>query len=327
MSYPFPDEAKKIVVAPLNWGLGHASRCIPIIKTCLAEGKEVIIATDGQAFSFLKEEFPDCSFENISSYNIKYRSDSFLSIALDNFINIIIGILGDRRSVNYVYKKYKPDFILSDSRFGFWHKKVPNAIISHQLNFQSNIRIISFIVNLINAFFINQFNDCWIPDSNNHKYAGLLSKSIKIKNQTFIGLQSSLSLKHYTKSGIGIVLSGPEPARTKLESILISLLSNRSDVVLVRGTQHPLTKKPPLGWKVYNVASRNEIEQLYQSSDKIICRSGYTSIMDLYHLNCKAILIPTPGQTEQEYLAQLHSKSGFTSIKENELESLVKLLD
>ena len=239
MSYPFPDEAKKIVVAPLNWGLGHASRCIPIIKKCLDAGKEVIIATDGQAFSFLKEEFPACSFENIHGYNIKYRSNSFLSIAIDNFFNVIKGIAGDRRSVKYIYKKYKPDFILSDSRFGFWHNKVPNAIISHQLTFQSNIPIISFIINLFNAFFINQFNECWVPDNKTHKFAGLLSQSKKIKNQKFIGLQSSLKIKHYTKSGIAIILSGPEPARTKLESVLIELLSNRSGVVLIRGTKNP----------------------------------------------------------------------------------------
>ena len=63
---------KRILVAPLNWGLGHATRCIPIIRALKAHNFEPVIASDGAALQLLKKEFPDLEHVELPSYNITY---------------------------------------------------------------------------------------------------------------------------------------------------------------------------------------------------------------------------------------------------------------
>ena len=156
--------------------------------------------------------------------------------------------------------------------------------------------------------------------------SGILSQSTQIKRQLFIGPLSRFKpIKVPTRFHLGIFLSGPEPARTKLEAQLLQALETETySICLVRGTKQQSNKQPyPLNWTVYDRVNSQLMNELLLSCRHRLSRSGYTSIMDYASLGVGALLIPTPGQTEQEYLADyLNGKSGF---EKSSINSLAKL--
>jgi uncharacterized protein (TIGR00661 family) len=327
--FPLPNKAQKIIVAPLNWGLGHATRCIPIIRYCIDQGKKVILASDGEALELLSDEFPELEKIKLPGYNVKYKGKSLFSIVFNNSFNILNAIVKEHFALKTIVKEYSPDYILSDSRFGFWSNKIHSTFITHQLNLQGKNSFFAFLLNIVNRFFLNRFQEIWVLDNNDHLLSGKLSQNIKLKNTRFIGPVSRLKkAKTSIKYSLGIILSGPEPARSKLEEKLVnSLIHYKQSVILVRGTNNLSELEYPKGWIVKNRLDANAINNVILSSEKIISRSGYTSIMDYYLLKKSAILIPTPGQSEQEYLAEyLDGKFGFLNLNESNLNLLMSFI-
>lgn len=312
-----PDSASKIIVAPLYWGLGHATRSIPIIEYLISEGKEVILASDGEALELLSQAFPDLPSESLPPYNVRYNGETLTSIIIGNSWNVLSAMIRERRAANRLYKKYKPDLIISDSRFGFKHPRTENVIVSHQLNVTSKNKALKYILNAMNTRLLNSYDACWIPDTPDHRLSGELSINPRITNQKFIGPLSRLKkhpisndLKYYD---VSIILSGPEPARTKMENDLITHFHDTDiTICLVRGTTKKDNLHLPSNWTIIPRANSKQINDILLSSKKIISRSGYTSIMDYAHLGVASFLLPTPGQSEQEYLAKkLNGKMGF----------------
>lgn len=313
-----PTNTNKIIVAPLNWGLGHATRSIPIIKTLLASKKEVIIASDNEALDYLKNEFPQLQFEILPSYKVKYTQGNLYGTFIKNIPNIIRAIRKETKVMQQLVFKHKPDLIISDSRFGCYSKSVKNVIVSHQLSLVHKNGFASYFGTLFNTYLLNKFDSCWIPDLATHAYSGLLSKNDKIKNAEFLGLLSRLQKKEQKKEiDVSIVLSGPEPARTKLEQALIKQLhQSRFNICLVRGSQHLAPLKLDTKWSIIERANSVQLSSILNTSKLVVSRSGYSSIMDYIHLDLPAILIPTPGQPEQEYLASyLNNKYNFKKLE------------
>ncbi len=311
-------DIRHVMVAPLNWGLGHATRCIPIINYLISEGKQVTIASDGEALELLQEEFPTLKFLTLPAYNVRYVGATLWSIVVMNVPNVLSAIISEYYKAKQIIKDNDIDLIISDSRFGFRHSSITNYIISHQLTLQSSNSVIRWGLNMINNLLLNAFDLCIVPDYDDHRLSGALSKSSKIKNKLYIGAVSrfkktDLSIK-YDKA---YILSGPEPARTKLETHIVSKIKNSSEnIVLIRGTQNAeaLTINNP-NIKIIDRANAKTLNQIILQSKTIISRSGYTSIMDYYTLSKKAKLIPTPGQSEQEYLAAyLDGKFGMDRL-------------
>ena len=330
--FPFPDSAQKLIIAPLNWGLGHATRSIPLIQQCINENRNVIIASDGEALELLKETFPQLPTIELPSYNVRYRGSSLLSIVAGNFFNILIAIIKEHFALKKIIKKYNPDLLVSDSRFGFWSKQVSCYFTTHQLNLYSKNKILRHLLNIVNTFFLKRFNHIWVFDTVNRSLSGSLSKNKLFNDVTFIGPVTRLKkMDLEIKYDIAIILSGPEPARTKLETRLVKLLSNQDlKLIFVRGTQVLSNNSFPHNWIVKNRIGIDEMNDVISSSRTVISRSGYTSIMDYYLLEKPAILIPTPGQSEQEYLANfLNGKFGFDCLTEENLNlaQLEKLLN
>lgn len=300
---------KTIFISPLDWGLGHASRCVPIILE-LKDKNRIIIGVTQLNSSFFNHYFPDLEKVNMPSYTISYakKIPLWLKLLLQwPKINYII-YKENKRLQNRI-SKHKIDLVISDSRFGVYHKKVRSILITHQLNLQAPF---SFgIANRINRTFIHRFNEVWVPDYEDKRLrlSGQLSDSENIDiTVKYIGPKSALAgLTENTgakKNDILILLSGPEPQRTVLESILIRKFSEFSgEIVLVRGSASEL-KNEVANMRIINYAYTNELRDLIVNSETVICRSGYSTLMDLHLLHKKkVILIPTPGQTEQEYLA------------------------
>jgi len=304
---------KRILVAPLNWGLGHATRCIPIINALITYGFEPIIASDGETLDFLKKEFPTLTSIELPSYNIRYPKNGirFKLNFLKQAPNIIKAIKNEKKATSKIIESHAITGIISDNRFGIYCKKIPCVIITHQLNVLSGHT--TWLSTFLHKNFIKHFDVCWIPDSKDEKnLSGKLGHGNNHKTPIkYIGPLSRFSKKaSVTNYNILALISGPEPQRTILFNKLFSLLKDyQSYVILVKGLVEKKQKVHRLNnMTIYNFMTTKELEKTINESKLIISRSGYTTIMDLAKLGKKAFLIPTPGQYEQEYLAKRLTK-------------------
>jgi uncharacterized protein (TIGR00661 family) len=300
---------KNILVAPLNWGLGHATRCIPIINELLLNGFTPILASDGNALALLKKEFPNLEHVTLPSYNIKYAKKGMffkLKLAL-NLPKLIIAVQEEKRLVNKLVEEKNLIGIISDNRFGVYHKSIPSIYITHQLNVLSGVT--TKLSSKIHQYIIKKFDECWVPDFNrNTNFSGQLSQVFDSNyNLKYIGTLSRFKRKSNPITyDYLIILSGPEPQRTLLEYKLLSELKHTTKKILfIKGiVEHQQQKITTKNITYYNYMTSSELEHAINSSDMVIARSGYTTIMDLAKMNKKAFFIPTPGQFEQLYLAK-----------------------
>ncbi|GEL10061.1 conserved hypothetical protein [Flavobacterium glycines] len=308
--------SKTILVAPLNWGLGHATRCIPIIKALQENNFIPIVASDGIALDLLKKEFPYLKFLELPSYQIEYAKNGkyFKWKLLKNCPKMIEAILEEKKLIKKWIKKYDIDGIISDNRLGVFSKKVPSVFITHQLNVLTGNT--TWLSSILHQNIIRKYTECWIPDNEGEiNLAGELSH---LKNPDLnIKYIGPLSRMHYKKTekkyDLMILLSGPEPQRGMLEEKLKKeILNYNGKVLFIKGIIEKEQKKEQLdNITFYNFMHSRQLEQALNESDIILCRSGYTSIMDLAKLNKKAFFIPTPGQYEQLYLAKKLKKEGL----------------
>jgi uncharacterized protein (TIGR00661 family) len=301
----------KILVAPLNWGLGHASRCVVIIRFLIENNFRPVIASDGDSLVFLCKEFPELEFLELPSYRIKYaKKGVFLKWKLlFSFFSIRAATKNECQMVQKELNSKEYAGIISDNRFGVYHDEIPSVYITHQLNVLSGFstRFSSWVHQSV----ISNFKECWVPDLEEPKsLSGKLSLSPKKQNFSikYIGGLSRLQRKEVAKKfDLLVLLSGPEPQRTLLENKLLDELINyKGKVAFVRGVLQPkgfLSSTENI--KVFDYLLSKEIEEVLNQSELVIARSGYSTIMDLSKLQKKAFFIPTPGQTEQEYLAEL----------------------
>jgi hypothetical protein len=269
---------------------------------------EVIVGVTPTTSVILDEEFPALKKVSIEPYAIKYSSWLPLSFKLlmDSF-RISRVISKEKRQLDVIIKEHHVSVVISDNRFGLYHSKVECVYITHQLNIQAGW--LSRIANKIHHHYIKQFNQVWVPDFDESTkcLAGLLSRNHRLDNVTYIGPLSRLMPSNIIVEDLDylFLLSGPEPQRTILETLLleIAVKSNKS-VCMVRGSDVPLSVKSDTTMSVINYATSDQLSNLMQCTKTIVCRSGYSTLMDLNALHKKnIILIPTPGQQEQEYLA------------------------
>lgn len=300
---------KKILVAPLNWGLGHATRCIPIILELLKEGYEPVIASDGHALQLLQKEFPNLEFHELPSYNIRYsrRGLFFRWKLLKNTPHILRTISAEKKVTEQLVKSRNISGIISDNRWGVRSTGVPSAFITHQINVPSGLT--TYFSSKIQQRYIKKFDECWVPDvAEEPTLSGKLSHSEAFAFPVkYLGILSRFN-KNETKQkwDLAVILSGPEPQREILEKILIRELSGCSyPILFVKGVVEKEQKlKIEKNITTYNFLLSTELENLLNSSKIVLCRPGYTSLMDLAALGKKVFVIPTPGQYEQEYLAR-----------------------
>lgn len=319
---------KKVIVAPLNWGLGHASRCVPIIKHLIENNFTPIIASDGKALNFLSKEFPNLETVNLPSYNISYGKNVKWNLFKKTFA-IKKAVRQERRVLEkYLGENSDVIGVISDNRFGMFSKKKPSVYITHQIN------VLSGLLTPLTSFFhqriIKNFNECWIPDEPNSKFSGKLSLSNRKLNQKHIGILSRFNKVEIEKTiDILIVLSGPEPNRSLLEYKLQQIFEKtQKNVWLIRGViEEGQVIEEKGNVKIFNFMLSEELEKTMNSAKLIICRSGYTSIMDLVALNKDALLIPTENQSEQEYLAKyLQDQECFKFLEEKKLDKSIESL-
>lgn len=321
------EKAPKVLVAPLDWGLGHATRCIPIVNALLNQGCQVYIAAENEIFSLLKMEFPTLVFLHFPGYRVTYsRKRKFFTLKMVIQIPKILGaILHEKKWLERQIKNYGFDGVISDNRFGMFSKKIPCIYVTHQLKIITGNAMTERLAQQLHYFFIKKYTRCWIPDGEKKGLAGELSHPKKIpENAVYIGPLSRLkfSSEKGKKGQVLISLSGPEPQRSIFENIVLNQLKSfNRKTVMVRGVPGDRDLMPFENKEVqiFNHLPASEFNKAFVESEYVICRAGYSSIMDLAVIGKKAILIPTPGQTEQEYLATyLADKMYFPFMKQSE---------
>ena len=301
---------KTILVAPLNWGLGHATRCIPIISALLDYNFKVLIASDGAALLLLQKEFPELETVELPSYNITYpkKGSHFKWKLLLKLPQLRKTMNSEKKIIRQMVATGKIHGIISDNRLGVRNKAVPSVYITHQLNVLTGST--SFFSSAMHQKIIKKFDVCWVPDVDD-VVMNLSGKLGHLKKTPFtikyIGILGRMEKKELPKTiDILLLLSGPEPQRTLFEEKLkYAFKKSNKKILLVRGLvekeQHWDNSK---NIKTVNFLQRAELEEVINKSEMVICRSGYTSIMDLTLLEKNVFFVPTPGQYEQEYLAK-----------------------
>lgn len=323
---------KKILVAPLNWGLGHATRCIPIIEALENHGFEPVIASDGAALALLKKEFPHLNTIELPPYHIEYAKNGafFKWKLLLQIPKMFITVNRENKMVCKLIKQHNISGIISDNRLGVFCKSVPSVFITHQLNVLNGNT--TQLATAIHQSYIKKYDECWVPDIEGS--ANLSGKLGRTDNTTlklkYIGpisrLQKTVMPKKYD---LMVLLSGPEPQRSLLEEKLETQLKYHDKKVLfIRGIIEDTEQMIRQGnITFYNYMGSASLEQAFNESEVVLCRSGYTNVMDLAKLGKKAFFIPTPGQYEQEYLAKKLKRCGlvpYASQNSFKLKDLAK---
>ena len=312
-----------ILVSPLDWGLGHASRCIPIINQLLKAGHKVTLAGSGRSLILLQKEFPSLESLDLRSFSPTFSSSGntiiHLILLLPDFIR---SIYREHRELKDLISRNHFDVILSDNRYGLWNKKVQSILITHQVMIKtpSWLRFAEYLIYRISRLMIGYFDECWIPDyKESPGLSGDLShKYPKPGNARFIGPLSRFQQEENSfekipgDEKITAIISGPEPQRGIFEDILTKQLAaaNQQSTIITGKPESEITIVTNGNLTIAPHLSVREMSSVINSSSLVICRSGYSSIMDLQALGAKALFVPTPGQTEQIYLAELHQKSG-----------------
>lgn len=293
---------------------------------------EPIIASDGAALLLLKKEFPRVKSYTLPSYAIRYSKDKkfFKWTLLLNTPRILGAVKKEKKVIEKIVTQEGISGIISDNRFGCFHKKIPSVYITHQLNVFSGKT--TFFTSWVHQYIIKNFKECWIPDYSNNYLSGGLSRyhtaEIDIK---FIGLLSRFTFQRIKKKyDLLVLLSGPEPQRTILEKkVLKELKSFTGNVFFVRGCLDTNVEiKASKNINIVNYLLADGLEQVINESELVVARSGYSTIMDLAATGKKAFFIPTPGQAEQEYLAKRmdeHMVAPFANQEEFTIEHLKKV--
>ena len=305
---------QRILVAPLDWGLGHAARCVPIIQE-LASEYEVIIAGSGRSQCFLQQLFPELTCIHFEGYNINYPANGSMAVKmLLQMPKVLKRVKEEQLELQHLIEKHGIDLVISDNRFGLHSNSIPSIYIAHQINIQAP-GILADRLFRLNAKYINQYSQCWIPDVKNEpNLSGALGHGKLLNNCRYIGPMSRLQKVECKKIyDYCALISGPEPQRTKFESLILSAFKGRNETLLLLGGK-PEEKTAEQRNNITVISHQNDkdLARSSCSSITVISRPGYSSIMDLAKLEARCVFIPTPGQTEQQYLAKHHQRLNKT---------------
>ncbi len=326
-----------ILVCPLSWGLGHASRCITVVRMLLKNRCMVYIAGPEEVIALMKIEFgQEIDYMRFEGMKMKYGRWTFLNMILQT-PQFIFSSIKEHYKLKKIIRSTGAKAVISDNRYGLWSKEVFTVLITHQLNIRLPLRFsflqkpLSYIIRKV----IRKHNALWVPDNGSGlSFAGELSKDVEKYHTQFFytGLLTRFSGGVFDDSVEGrggpdkrfvlCIVSGPEPQRTFFEKKLLNQLQQIPyNSVLLRGLPGNGKKLENGRCVVYNHTNSKHFARLIAGATLIVCRPGYSTLMDLSAFGSKALLVPTPGQTEQEYLAGLFNERGWChSVSQNRLD-------
>ena len=308
-----------MLISPLDWGLGHATRSVPLIRAFLSSGCSVTIACSGSVERLLRAEFPEASFIRIRGYNVSYPRNGrlFLFKMLIQLPSILLSVAREHRWLKRNLSIHGWDLVVSDNRYGLHHPNLRSVLVTHQLHIRSgSSRLMDPLIRRLLFKRLSSFDECWVPDVESEpSLSGALSHGVVPDHVRYIGPLSRLSSfgAHPTSGRVLVVLSGPEPQRSLFERIIARQLPlEGQDILVVRGRPGESVAPSSLkGVRWVNHLPSEELAAEMGSAALVVARSGYSTVMDLVRTGRRAVLVPTPGQTEQEYLARHLSDQGW----------------
>jgi len=339
--FPSPlDEMKprKILISPLNWGFGHAGRMIPLALELHKKGHEIIFGIDACLMEMVAHELPGIEIIEIPGIRIKYSRfiPSYLSVLL-HLPHIIVASFKEHILLKNLVEKHQPDVIISDNRFGFYHKKILSVYVTHMLRipFPKPFRFLEFTGIWMHRHIIRKFDLCLVPDYKDPPdISGRLSHGLKLpENAIYAGPLSRFSHAATTLMAgnisdpyLCLILSGPEPQCSKMMIDVISVTADQRVVILSgRDYRNKITENERITF-IHNPDTET-MKRYITGSSMVISRSGYTTLMELISLHKGAVIIPTPGQTEQEYLCKYHdNERGFIPLRQCEIAGIKEIL-
>lgn len=318
----------RILVAPLDWGMGHATRCIPVIRELIRQGAEVIVGGTESTRQRIREAVPGLEELPLNGYNIRYSKilPAWLKIGLQ-YPAIRAAIREENKLLNEAVSSRKIDGVISDNRYGLYHPDIPSVLMTHQLHLQwpGLLKWLGPTGDQQLQILFRPFDELWIPDSpGNESLSGTLSSPLpSIKPVSYTGRLSRFKTINDAEGtdknsiyDLLVIVSGPEPqASLFLKGAETFAGKNKLRAAFIA----------PANWgntdHYFNHPTDEQFLQLVSQSRHLLCRPGYSTLMDLLTLNRTALLVPTPGQTEQEYLAgHISSKFPFRSIEQSQLK-------
>lgn len=329
----------KILIAPLDWGLGHATRLIPVIREFLLRGWTVDLAVAGRISALYRSEFPELLQFEIPSYAIRYprRGIEMPAWLLRNFRRLRGVMKAERAAAEDLAQRNGYDVILSDNRFGFHSRKSCNIYMTHQLRiaFPGFFSAFEGLGVAWHRRQMERFDRIWIPDV--PEFPGLAGKLSHVANAAgdFVGLLSRFSDGRALHSVADVpayrflaILSGPEPMRGSFEAKLCAALSKiPGRHAIVRGLPGERDSlHVPENIDSFNHLGTARLAEMIRGAETVVSRSGYSTVMDLAALGARSVFVPTPGQTEQEYLGRMLADkkvSGLILQKDLDAESLL----
>lgn len=324
---------KNVIVSPLDWGLGHSSRIIPVIRELKKQNNRVTIVCGKGSFCFLKTELPDFEIIALTEKRIKYpkKKINFFTVLSWAFV-MAVNTINEHRKVKKIIKEKNIQVVISDNRYGLNFKDLDCYIVTHQIapkvphGWEFSQKISDYVFKKV----LKKFKKVLIPDfEDGFSLTGSLAGDLNGENYEKIGILSRFSGLTQTKKSIKkydflVLISGQEIQRTVFENILIKHAKNSDKKILfVRGVFSEKKLENFNNVEFYNSLIGNDLQEAFLTSETVVCRAGYSTICDLCALGKKAVIIPTPGQSEQEFLAErLNGKFGFKTVKQTDLEKL-----
>ncbi|MDH7463405.1 glycosyltransferase [Chitinophagaceae bacterium 26-R-25] len=330
-----PNSKPVVLVAPLDWGLGHATRCVPIVNSLINADFEVIIAAEGGQKALLQTEFPLVKFVDLPGYRLRYGRTKWGTIfkILFQVPKILNAIQRENKWLKKFAAENRVDLVISDNRYGFYLAGVPSFFITHQLLIKTpfgkwNERMLQ----KMNYRFINKFTACWVPDNDGKiNLGGELSHPDHMPSipAHYLGHLSRMKREdRQIANDLLVIISGAEPQRSLFEKMIVAQLSQTDlSAIVVRGLPNATSiLHASDNIKIYNHLPAVDLNNAMNESSAIISRSGYSTVMDLIPLHKKCIFVPTPGQSEQEYLADYLSENNMCiNVRQKDFELITAL--
>lgn len=300
-----PEEltGKKILYGCLDWGNGHIARSVPLILQLQSQGNHVFFMGSPEQQTVLSRYGFTGTFKELPPTGFRFKGDgNFVLEALRNVRIVSKAVRRDQERVSDYAQAHGIDLILSDHRYGVRCDTIPSVFITHQVELPPKTNPVA---RWIHRKWMARFNSIWIMDDEQNRLAGTLSRFVP--GSCYIGHYSRFSLTNSTtESGkVVAVISGPEPyAEQFFNEMVKAANTSQQKWTIVCSANYAAAAGLKKGTILVNNWKR--ADEAIASAEYVVSRNGYTTLMDLTVLQKKAILIPTPGQLEQQYLAVLH---------------------
>jgi UDP-N-acetylglucosamine:LPS N-acetylglucosamine transferase len=322
-------QPKKILITPLDWGAGHTTRCIPLAAHLMQTGHKPIVAGNEAQMAIIDQYF-NGSIDTIYTpgYDVTYSGLNKVAQAglLLQTPRLLKTIGQENIRLREIVRELRPDGIISDNRYGMYHTQVPSVIMTHQLRIQSGMgNTVDNVLQRLHYRYLNKFGATWVVDTEESPgLAGTLSHPMTMPdNYHYIGLLSRFAgmvAGNQKEDGpILVLISGPEPQRTEFSKMLWQhVMRHDGPVIFAEGSEAATAPAYiPAHISYHKRMDGPALSDALMNASIVVCRSGYSTLMDLRAMNKRGIVIPTPGQTEQQYLGStLHERGIFYSTEQ-----------